>query len=231
MDDKYVYALLLLGSIAYPLIQSFERRLCLFRKWKYLIPALLITALPFLAWDVWFAYNRVWSFNPTYVTGFYLFKLPWEEWLFFILVPYACVFIYEVLYYFFPRQRNPWYIFILHWGFTSLVLIAAIWNIQQIYSFIAFTAAFIILLITGLSKMTQPLLVRFYIAFLVSLIPFLIVNGVLTSLPVVIYNDLENTGIRLYTIPLEDVFYLLSLLFMNFSLYEWFRRFDKKIPG
>ena len=43
-------------------------------------------------------------------------------------------------------------------------------------------------------------------------IPFLIVNGLLTSIPVVLYNDAENLGIRIYTIPVEDVFYGYALL-------------------
>jgi lycopene cyclase domain-containing protein len=45
------------------------------------------------------------------------------------------------------------------------------------------------------------------------LIPFLIVNGLLTSIPVVIYNDNENLGIRIYTIPIEDTVYgMLNML-------------------
>jgi lycopene cyclase domain-containing protein len=46
------------------------------------------------------------------------------------------------------------------------------------------------------------------------------VNGFLTAIPVVLYNDEENVGIRLYSIPLEDVFYGMLLLFMNIVIYE-----------
>jgi lycopene cyclase domain-containing protein len=55
---------------------------------------------------------------------------------------------------------------------------------------------------------------------------FFIVNGILTGTglaqPVVSYNDQENLGIRLLTIPIEDVVYGFELLLLNFFLYEWF---------
>jgi lycopene cyclase domain-containing protein len=53
-----------------------------------------------------------------------------------------------------------------------------------------------------------------------------IVNGILTSKPVVVYNNLENMNIRIGTIPVEDFFYNMTLLLMNIGLYEWFKRLD-----
>jgi lycopene cyclase domain-containing protein len=65
---------------------------------------------------------------------------------------------------------------------------------------------------------------RLWFSYLLSLIPFFGVNGVLTALPVVIYNDAENLGIRLGTIPLDDTVYSFLLLMMNLTFYEWLRR-------
>jgi lycopene cyclase domain-containing protein len=68
---------------------------------------------------------------------------------------------------------------------------------------------------------------RLYLAFGMILIPFFIVNGILTGSfiddQVVWYNNDENLGIRIGTIPLEDTFYALLLFTMNVSLYEWLR--------
>jgi lycopene cyclase domain-containing protein len=62
---------------------------------------------------------------------------------------------------------------------------------------------------------------KLVLAFLISLLPMFVVNGFLTALPVVIYNDSQNLGIRLGTIPVEDFAYNAILLAINVSLYEW----------
>lgn len=59
------------------------------------------------------------------------------------------------------------------------------------------------------------------------LIPFFIVNGVLTGTGIegniVWYNDEQNLGIRLLTIPVEDSAYAFSLILMNLVLFYKFK--------
>jgi lycopene cyclase domain-containing protein len=60
------------------------------------------------------------------------------------------------------------------------------------------------------------------------LIPFFIVNGVLTGSfitdQVVWYNNDENLSIRLFTIPIEDVIYAFTLILTNLYLTNFFQK-------
>jgi lycopene cyclase domain-containing protein len=64
-------------------------------------------------------------------------------------------------------------------------------------------------------------------AFLLSLMPFILVNGFLTGMftpePIVWYNNLENLGVRVFTIPLEDFSYSFNLIALNIILHEYFK--------
>jgi lycopene cyclase domain-containing protein len=100
-----------------------------------------------------------------------------------------------------------------------LLSVAAI-NYTKAYTVITFTFTALFLAIY-IKAFKNSLGGRFWMGYIVHLIPFFIVNGVLTALPVVIYNDAENLGIRLYTIPIEDTIYSMLLLLMNVGIYEW----------
>jgi len=60
------------------------------------------------------------------------------------------------------------------------------------------------------------------------LIPFFIVNGILTGSfienEVVWYNNDENLGIRLFTIPIEDTIYAFTLILTTLALTEYFQK-------
>jgi lycopene cyclase domain-containing protein len=76
------------------------------------------------------------------------------------------------------------------------------------------------------------MLQKFYFSYLIILIPFLIVNGILTGAftpsPVVWYNDSENLGLRIITIPIEDLGYAFTMLFGNLMIFESLKSYPKK---
>jgi lycopene cyclase domain-containing protein len=61
----------------------------------------------------------------------------------------------------------------------------------------------------------------FWMAYFIHLIPFFIVNGVLTAKPVVLYHAAEIIGPRLYTIPIEDSVYALTCLLLPITIIEF----------
>ncbi|MFA6947209.1 MAG: lycopene cyclase domain-containing protein [Pedobacter sp.] len=220
---KATYLLINFLTVLFPVILSFDKRVRFHENWKYIFPGLFFSGLLFLLWDYIFTVYGVWSFNPDYITGIYILDLPLEEILFFMTVPFACIFIYECLnYYIKPDLLKPVsglisYILIL----LSVVLL--LMHYDRVYTLITFGLLSVIVFIAEF-VMKGKYLSRFYLAWLVSLIPFYIVNGVLTSIPVVMYNDAENMALRIGTIPFEDHFYSMAMLMLNILFFEFFRK-------
>ena len=218
----YIYLLINIFTLLGPLALSFDKKVAFFRKWRYVFPAIIAVGLFFIAWDVWFTEMGVWSFNPEYLVGIYAWGLPLEEWLFFLTIPYACVFIYECLQAYFPKDILKEIAQPLALGMSGILLGLALWGVGQWYTQVTFLLAACLLVLNAL--VTRPhYLGRFFLAYVIHLIPFLIVNGILTSMPVVMYNDAENFGLRLGTIPVEDTIYSLLLFLMNINLYEYLK--------
>ncbi|MCB2203657.1 lycopene cyclase domain-containing protein [bacterium] len=93
------------------------------------------------------------------------------------------------------------------------------------YTTMAIAAAVLATLLDLIILKTRLLLTRrFWMFFLVMLPLFFVVNGVLTSLPVVRYAPEAIIGVRLWTIPIEDIAYMFSLLTPTIALYEWLQR-------
>jgi lycopene cyclase domain-containing protein len=225
MNAHFTYFLILGASIIGPFALSFDKKVMFYKKWKYLFPAMVLPALFYVIWDIYFTSKGVWSFNENYITGLKLINLPIEEVLFFIIVPYCCIFIYECIRCYFPSlQDNRWSKQILK-GIGILLLVSGIYFNSKYYTswtFI-FTAIFIAFIYIAKSFFKDFHSAYFLVSYAIILIPFLLVNGLLTSIPVVLYNDIENLGVRIYTIPMEDVFYGMLLVMMDISIYEKLR--------
>jgi lycopene cyclase domain-containing protein len=219
---KYTYLLVNLLSIAVPFAFSFEKRLKFYSYWKALFPALFLTAAFFIVWDHFLTVWGVWGFNSEYVVGIWIWDLPVEEWMFFLFIPYSCMFIYSSLNTLFPK--DPFQPHAKRITFVWMVIIAviAILYHDRLYTGIKLSLTALLLIYTW--RQNYGWMGRFIRAYLISLIPFLIVNGVLTKLPVVIYNDHENMGVRIFSIPVEDTQYTLLMLLMNTILFEYFKR-------
>ena len=215
--NEYLYLILNIGSISIPLLYSiFEKKFHFIQFFKIAIISIFLIAIPFLIWDGIFTVKGVWGFNSDYFLGIKLFNMPLEEWLFFFCIPYACLFTHEVLKYYSPNFKlNKSYTLILSVLLIFFVSFLLIYNFGKLYTTVNFIS-FLVIIIFSL-KYHLKTLQEYYPSFLIILIPFLIVNGILTGSfidePVVWYNNSENLGFRIFTIPFEDVFYAFTLLF------------------
>ena len=212
----------MLLSLAGPLALSFDKKVAFYKKWKFMFPAMILPAMFYIVWDMIFTQNGVWSFNEQYITGIKLYNLPLEEVMFFFIVPYCCVFIYECIRCYFPNIISTVFSDSFLLLLSILLLVLGILNQERAYTFFTciFTVIFILITLFLKKKGWVFHSAAFLIAYAIILIPFLIVNGFLTAIPVVLYNNAENLSIRIYTIPVEDTCYGMLLVLMNVVGYE-----------
>lgn len=227
----YLYLLLNMASFSIPFTYSFEKKMRFIKWWKTVFFSIIIVAAFFIIWDIVFTARGIWGFNETYHLNLQILGLPLEEILFFICIPYACIFTHYAFIHFFPDVRLPWKTARI---ISILLLIFAITVLYVGYPKMYTTWTFILLMVLlGYGIITRDdILPVFYITFLIILIPFFIVNGILTGSfiqdQVVWYNDAENLGIRMGTIPFEDMFYAFDLLYLNLII---IKILNKKFTG
>jgi len=225
--QQYLYLAIDLGCILIPVLFSFHPKIKFYKEWKFYFPSMVVVALLFLVWDEWFTRMGVWGFNADYVTGVYLGKLPIEEILFFICIPYACVFTYFTLNKLWPKNLLQNYNRFMFQILIVFSLGMAVIFRENWYTAVTFGSLAICLLALSFSKWRVhfPNMSR---AYLIILPFFFLSNGLLTGsfIPeqVVWYDDTENVGRRMFTIPFEDIFYGFLLIVLNIWGYEWLKR-------
>ncbi|NND88146.1 MAG: lycopene cyclase domain-containing protein, partial [Flavobacteriaceae bacterium] len=143
---KFLYLWINLGSFIVPFLFSFHPKLQFYKRWKTLFVGILLMMLFFIPWDIIFTAQQIWGFNPDYITGISLFGLPIEEWLFFICIPYACMFTHYSLQYFFPSlawsERITSIIYVL---LISVLCIVLWYHYDKWYTLINFSYATLLL--------------------------------------------------------------------------------------
>lgn len=223
---KNLYLLINLCSVIVPFLFSFHPKLRFDKQWKYFFPALLIASSAFILWDMYFTDQGVWGFNERYVTGIKIANLPLEEVLFFICIPYACLFTHHCLNLFFNFQWETKLTRLVTLLLAITLLTLGVLFNAQAYTSVTFIALGILLLVYQYIWKGKSLS-HMYSSWFFLLIPFLIVNGILTGTgleePVVWYNNAENFSIRILTIPIEDVFYGFLLFLLTVTFIEIFQ--------
>lgn len=238
MPESFYYLAIDLGCILLPFVFSFDKRVKFASTWRAFWPACLITLTGFIIWDVIFTQLGVWGFNESYLLGGDIVNLPLEEWLFFICIPYACTFTYAAVKAYGPQAplSKSWkaLAWILTVGCTALAFL----NFDRLYT--AYTCLLTALFLGfHLTFIRKPYFGQLLLTYLFLIIPFLISNGLLTGLSfwdypllntnpneiadqIVWYNNEENLGVRLFSVPLDDFIYGFLLIGMNITLYEYF---------
>ena len=222
---QYTYLFIDIGCIFIPFLFSFYKKHTFYKEWKFFFLSCILIAIFFLIWDEIFTQQGFWGFNPDYLTGIYLGHLPIEEILFFICIPYACSFTYFALTYLIPNKKSTIRLQKTNYFLGLFLLGLSVLNYNRLYSFLTFLCLGFFLLYLRKTKIN---LFYYYLAFVIILPFFFISNGILTGSflekPIVWYNNTENLGIRMFTIPIEDTFYGMLLIFGNIYFHQLFKQ-------
>ena len=219
---KSLYFLVDFFTVVIPVIFSFHPKIKFYKTWKQFFIAAVSVGAIFVAWDIIFTRLGVWNFNPRYVSGLYFSNLPIEEILFFICIPFSCVFTYYCLDKFYNLAWNPVTENNFCIVFSIFLLIAGLIFLEKRYTSVTFISTgivcFLLKFVFKINWFGKAISV-----YALLLVPFLIVNGILTGTgleeAVVRYNDTANLNLRLLTIPVEDVFYGFEMFILNLWLY------------
>ncbi len=185
-----------------------------------------LVAVFFIAWDVWFTKMGVWWFNDRYLIGARLFGLPVEELMFFICIPFSCIFTYFCLDKFFRLDWNPKFERIFSIASILILLCLSVYFREKIYPFVTFlTTAISIFVLYFILKIKWIGKASF--VYLILMPGFLSVNGILTGSgldsPIVNYNPEEIIGFRIFTIPIEDTVYGYEMILWNLYFFYKFK--------
>lgn len=223
--EIFSYLFIILFTISAPLLLSWDKKVYFRQYWPAWIKSVSIVGFFFIIWDIIFASQGFWGFNERYHLPFKIFHLPLEEIGFFITVPYACSFIYKTMKAYLTLHFHQVYRFL--WVLMLLICLGfLIENIGKWYSTITFFYSIILLgVLFARPSGHQPYI---FWSYLISLLPFILVNGYLTGMftpePIVWYNNEENMGRRFITIPYEDFSYSFNLIVSVILGMEFFNR-------
>jgi lycopene cyclase domain-containing protein len=205
---------------------SFDRKVNFISKLKYILKGVLIVGFLFIVWDGLKTFVGVWAFSTDYIINKFIGNLPIEEYLFFVTIPIACVFIHQCIlsYNIFNANYND---NILVSVIVLILLIIGIyfWHLLYTSTVCLITSSVLCFHIVFGEASDRT---KTYHAYLFSILPFIVINGILTggftNSPIISYNEGEFLNLRFISIPIEDVIYLFPLLLGNISFYELEKR-------
>lgn len=194
------------------------------REWLRLLRVFMLVSVPFVLLDALSHARGWWAYNPHFITGVRLAGLPLEEIMFFFVIPFACLYLYSAAVRVAkdsPIGRLWLWRMVLGIFVAASILLAAT---QPKERTIVDAAVFIAVAVAAMVR-PPTRLGALWLTVVVGL--FLVVNTVLTALPIVTYDTAFGSAYRLGTIPFEDVLYNFNFLYL--CLLVWHSESPRKL--
>lgn len=196
-----------------PFIISFHPKINFYKNLQQKVYGLVCVLAFFVVWDVWFTGMGVWEFSKLHVSKSSFYGLPLEEVLFFPVVAFSMLVVFYSLKHIYKdsefqiRKEN-------FYTASSILFLVGVWNYELTYTFVVCLLTSIAIFWATYFRLEKIQTKAFLYTLLISFLPFLIFNQMLTGTPVVLYDTAYNLGIRVGSIPIEDFVYNFLLIFL-----------------
>lgn len=224
---KFTYVLVLFFTVIICLIASFDKRIKFNQQFSAFFKAAIIVAIPFIIWDIYFTAKGVWWFNTDYTLGFTIGGLPLEEILFFIFIPFSCIFTYFVIDKYFRWDVLTGFNNLIVFVSITILALVALLHSDKIYTFITAIVTIATLIYLHFIARSEWI-TKASVVFGILMLGFFPVNGILTGSyienPIVNYNPTDFLGIRMFTIPIEDAVYGYSQFLLVLYFFKQFQK-------
>jgi hypothetical protein len=219
--EHLTFLLLLLIYLIIPVFLSFQKNVRFVFRLKYLIPATIFSGAIFLMMCWRFTEFGIWNFNNEYLTGIDLLSIPLEVWLSLIIIPFSAAYIYEWLKIRFENLEKANLFLVISLILLTIFVALAYFYSRALFSFFVFFLTAIYLAYTLFRNRFKRHLTKFYLAFLIMLVPFTIVSFIMNLLPVITFDASHIMPVAVLGIPFERFVYLYLMMLINFTIYEY----------
>lgn len=217
-----VFLLINLVVIAIPIVFSFFKEVKI--NWGALALSIVAIGSGFMLRNLYMVRHQLLDFNPDLILGVKFAGLPIEEIAFFIIFPYAFLFIYKWIENKYANYRPVQFTYFVSLIVTVISILLALFYYDRPYSLLTFGSFAIVngIVYFAYSPKWYP---TFLIAFLFIMFPYFLIDGTITILQldnIAIYSESAVIGTYIFSIPLEDLFNFYLLFLCTIVGYESF---------
>ncbi len=219
---KHTFLLLTLGLLLLPLIFHVDKRIFKDGNFRAALGASLISAIVFSAMVIVLQLFQILDFNIDSTIGIVFKEIPLEQYLLNFSFSFTAISLYQYLNVKFPNNDLQKYSLALSNLLLGLCVAFLFFGYPKWYTLLTFATLLILLfLIEYVGKLR--FMYRAYRAFVVLLIPFYLVYGVLFWNETLLVAKNQLTGMYLAKIPVENHFIALSALLLSVYMFEFFK--------
>ncbi|HSO85854.1 MAG TPA: lycopene cyclase domain-containing protein [Draconibacterium sp.] len=221
--QNFWYLLILFVMAGVTMFFIIKKTIVFFMELKYMLPAIIFSGAIFILLNIRFLESGIINYNLNYLVGKNFFSLPIEEWLFLLIMSLFSFSVYILVAVKFDNFEKP----ALFMAISIILLLGfgliAWFSRQKVVPFFNFFLLTIYFGYTIFRNRFKQHFAKFYISYIIVVIPFFLIKGILNTLPIVFYNTEHTLGIRLISVPVEEFGYLFLLMLINITIFEYLR--------